>query len=175
MTDWRAVIFKIEPKARPWIVNGLVDAMPDLITKFHISTPLRQMHFLSQCAWESDHFNTTQEYATGNAYNGRRDLGNTHPGDGPRFKGRGLIQLTGRANYAYAAQELDDPGILDDPTDVWRFPRAATVSGWFWNRNGLNELADKDDVVAVTKRVNGGINGLDGREAALGHARTALA
>jgi putative chitinase len=84
-----------------------------------------------------------------------------------------LIQLTGRANYRAASNALQVP-YVEQPELVERFPAAAIVSGWFWKTNGLNEIADKDDVRAVTKRVNGGYNGLASRQVALANARTAI-
>lgn len=175
LDQWKAVLRKIEPNGKDWIILGLADNMPDLIHRFEIDTPLRQQHFIAQCAHESDHFQTTQEYASGKAYEGRRDLGNTQKGDGVRFKGRGLIQLTGRSNYTRASQELRDPDILAKPETVERFPLAATVSGWFWQKNGLNAVADRDDPRAVCKIVNGGYNGLDSRLAALKNCKSAFA
>jgi putative chitinase len=172
--EWKAALIKIAPNGKPWIIGGFADALPGLATRFQIDTPIRQQHFIAQCAHECDHFNTTEEYASGAAYEGRKDLGNTRKGDGKRFKGRGLIQLTGRYNYEQASLELDQP-YADDPALVAKFPAAATVSGWFWKRHGLNELADKDDVKAVTKRVNGGLNGLSSRTAALNTAKAVLA
>lgn len=171
--EWRKVLVKIEPRGKPWILDGLADAMEDLVSTFEINTDFRQQHFLSQCAHESDHFQTTREYASGAAYEGRKDLGNTVKGDGQRFRGRGLIQLTGRANYRAASNALQEP-YVEQPELVERFPAAAIVSGWFWKTHGLNELADKDDVRAVTKRVNGGYNGLASRQVALANARTAI-
>ncbi len=107
-------------------------------------------------------FRTTTEYASGAAYNGRRDLGNTQPGDGPRFKGRGLIQLTGRANYANVGRLLGQD-LVSNPASVATFPLALTVSGIYWrtrpidgNRNvHLNDAADQNDVIKVTRNVNG--------------------
>ena len=173
--EWRQVLLKMEPKGKPWILDGLADAMPIMVTRFDINTPLRQQHFLAQLAHESDHFQTTREYASGQAYEGRKDLGNTHKGDGQRFRGRGLVQLTGRFNYTKAAKELDDPTILSTPEVVERFPLAATVSGWFWLKNNLNAVADRDDPRAVCKIVNGGVNGLDSRIAALTACKRAFA
>ena len=175
LDQWKAVLLKIEPRGRDWIILGLADAMPDLIARFEINTDLRQQHFLAQCAHESDHFQTTREYDTGGAYEGRKDLGNLQKGDGVRFRGRGLIQLTGRANYTSAATALGDPAILANPETVERFPLAATVSGWFWHRNNLNAIADKDDPRAVCKVVNGGYNGLPDRLAALKNCKAAFA
>jgi putative chitinase len=162
MTDWRAVVFQIEPTAKPWIVDGVVDAMPAVIERYHINTPLRQQHFLGTLAHESDHFHTTTEYASGAAYEGRKDLGNTHKGDGKRFKGRGLIQLTGRYNYQAASDEFKTDFIAE-PDLVARFPWAILVSAWWWKNHDLNEVADKDDCTRVCRIVNGGVNGLQSR------------
>jgi putative chitinase len=175
LEEWQAVLRKIEPNGKDWIILGLADNMPDLIHRFEINTDLRQQHFIAQCAHESDHFRVTQEYASGKAYEGRKDLGNTQKDDGVRFKGRGLIQLTGRANYTSAARELDDPLIVSTPEIVERFPLAAIVSGWFWKKNNLNAVADRDDPRAVCKIVNGGYNGLDSRLAALKECKSAFA
>lgn len=172
--EWKAILLQAEPHAKPWIVDGFADALPELCEKFEINTKLRQSHFIAQCAHESDHFRTTVEYASGAAYEGRKDLGNTHAGDGKKFKGRGLIQLTGRFNYQKAAQEFKQP-FVDDPELVMRFPWAASVSAWFWRTFDLNTIADTDDVRAVTRRVNGGLNGLDSRVAALSSTKKALA
>lgn len=171
--EWRQVLLKMEPKGKPWILDGLADAMPIMVTRFDLNTNVRQQHFLAQVAHESDHFQTTREYASGKAYEGRKDLGNTHKGDGERFRGRGLIQLTGRYNYDKASKALGEP-YVDDPPLVEKFPAAAIVSGWWWKANGCNELADKDDVKVVTKRVNGGLNGLASRTALLATARTMI-
>jgi putative chitinase len=172
--EWMAALLKIEPKGKPWIIEGFGDALPACCEKYEINTPVRQQHFIAQCAHESDHFQTTKEYASGAAYNGRKDLGNTKPGDGPRFKGRGLIQLTGRYNYAKAAAAFGEP-FVDQPELVERFPWAASVSAWWWMTNGCNQIADKDDIRLVTRRVNGGLNGLSSRTAALSTARVVIA
>src|SRR5277367_771629 len=172
--EWRNVLLKMEPRGKPWILDGLADAMPQLVNRFDINSTVRQQHFLAQVAHESDHFQTTREYASGKAYEGRKDLGNTQKGDGERFRGRGLIQLTGRFNYEKASKALGEP-YVDDPALVEKFPAAAIVSGWWWKSNGCNELSDRDDVKVVTKRVNGGYNGLDSRTALLATARTMIA
>jgi putative chitinase len=173
-TEWRAILVKVAPRGKPWILDGLADAMPDMETKYEINTVNRQAHFLAQLAHESDGFQTTREYASGKAYEGRKDLGNVNRGDGTKFRGRGLIQLTGRANYERASAALNQP-FTADPDLVERFPAAATVSGWFWDTHKLNQHADKDDVRQVTKIINGGYNGLAARQAYLSHAKTALA
>ena len=172
--EWKAVILKVEPRGKAWIVDGLADQMELLATKFGIDTALRQQHFLAQCAHESDHFQTTREYASGRAYEGRKDLGNTQKGDGERYRGRGLIQLTGRFNYEAASKALGEP-YVEKPELVEVFPAAAIVSGWFWAKNDINKHADRDDVRAVTKVVNGGYNGLQSRTVALTNAKSAFA
>lgn len=142
-----------------------------LMPKYGIDSPLRVVHFLAQVAHESGSFRYTEELASGEAYEGRSDLGNTKKGDGKRFKGRGLIQLTGRANYQTYS---DDTGI-DYITKRSQLASNAKVSVdvacWFWKKNNLNELADIDDVRAVTKRINGGLNGIDDRVAFLTRAK----
>ncbi len=113
------------------------------------------------------------EYASGDAYNGRADLGNTQPGDGPRFKGRGLIQLTGRSNYRQYGEllKLDlvgDPKLAADPVISLR------IACTFWQQHDLNPLADADDIITITRRINGGLNGLNSRRAYLRAAKLAL-
>lgn len=141
-----------------------------------IDTPLRQAHFLAQLAHESAEFTYTEELASGAAYEGRADLGNSEPGDGVRFKGRGLIQLTGRANYRdFGAAIGEDLLSGDNPRRVAADPRLAVEAAcWFWRDKGLNALADRDDVRKVTKRINGGYNGLEHRMACLLRSRAVL-
>lgn len=146
--------------------------LEDACIRFGIVTALQKAHFLPQVAHESDGFRTATEYASGRAYEGRKDLGNTEPGDGVRFKGRGLIQLTGRANYAAYSQDVyGDDRCVRDPHMVAELPDAAMVAGWYWQKRGLNRLADRDDVEAVTRRINGGTNGLADRKRRLAHAK----
>jgi putative chitinase len=141
------------------------------MTSGSINTPLRQAHFLAQVGHESGQLRYTEEIASGAAYEGRKDLGNTQPGDGVRFKGRGLIQLTGRANYAAFAQACGQD-VVADPDLVAEKPRLAVDAAvWFWGEHGLNALADKDDVLGITKCINGGTNGLADREALLARAK----
>lgn len=172
--EWKKVLRTIAPNGKQWIIDGFADALPRYEgPPWEINTKNRQSHFIAQCAHECDHFRTTQEYASGQAYEGRKDLGNTQKGDGQRYKGRGLIQLTGRANYTAAAKALGQP-FVETPALVEAFPAAADVSAWFWDTHKLNRHADKDDVRAVTKAINGGYNGLDSRMAYLGKAKNAI-
>jgi putative chitinase len=138
-----------------------------------IDTPLRQAHFIAQLAHESGSFVFAEELATGEAYEGRADLGNTQPGDGRRFKGRGLIQLTGCANYRDYGRSIgvdmeDGVSHLTVATDP---QRAVDVACWFWAKKKLNKHADADDVKKVTRRINGGTNGLADRKHFLERAR----
>jgi putative chitinase len=152
--------------------NSLVAAM----AANQINTPLRVAHFLAQLGTESGDFLYSEEIASGQEYQGRTDLGNTQPGDGIRFKGRGLIQLTGRSNYAaYGTArgkdyvtEPNNKLISSDPA------LAVDVSVWFWTKNNLNRFADADNVVGLTKAINGGDNGLDDRKAHLRRAKCLL-
>lgn len=154
-------------------------------TQFNISTPIRQLCFLAQVGHESGGLFYTEELASGDAYEGRKSLGNTQPGDGRRFKGRGLIQITGRTNYgavsaALGADFVKNPTLLGGKNvnactnDQLKY--AALSAAWFWNSRNLNNLADLIDITkpidsgnnlenfkAITKKINGGYNGLNDR------------
>jgi len=128
--------------------------------QFGISTPQRLAAFLAQVAHESGGFRYVREIASGAAYEGRLDLGNTEPGDGERFAGRGLIQLTGRSNYRQASfARYSDERLLTAPQLLERPDLAAWVAGWYWNSRDLNALADVGDFETITRRINGGLNG----------------
>lgn len=131
---------------------------------------LRLAHFMAQVAHESDTFKAMEEYASGAAYEGRRDLGNTQPGDGKRFKGRGPIQITGRANYRYYGEKA---GLaFEEHPEMVAYPSVGLFAGClYWDRNNLNALADQDDVETITRRINGGLNGFDHRKALLAKAK----
>ncbi|WP_078518317.1 glycoside hydrolase family 19 protein [Xanthomonas axonopodis] len=146
--------------------------LEDACIQFGIVTALQKSHFLAQVAHESDGFRRATEYASGRAYEGRADLGNVQPGDGVRFKGRGLIQLTGRENYATFSNAMGQGSLLVKfPEQVAQLPWSVLAAGWFWQRRGLNALADRDDAVGVTKRINGGRNGLEDRLRRLSQAK----
>ncbi len=141
-----------------------------------IDSPLRQAHFLAQIGHESGELRFREEIASGEAYEGRADLGNTQPGDGRRFKGRGLIQLTGRANYAEYGRAINrEAELLAKPELVASDPELCVdVAGWFWAKRGLNELADRDELTAITRRINGGLNGLEDRRRLYQRAKSLL-
>lgn len=130
--------------------------------KYEINTPVRQAAFLAQLAHESGSLKYVRELASGEAYEGRKDLGNNQAGDGVRFKGRGLIQITGRSNYEALSVALNFD-FIKEPEKL-ELPGAAALSaGWFWNKNKLNIIADSGDFKKLTKRINGGFNGLKDR------------
>src|SRR3954454_19107364 len=151
------------------------DALGRACHEHHITTGRRAAMAVAQMGEESAGFRATAEFASGEAYEGRRDLGNTRPGDGRRFKGRGFIMLTGRANYAAAGKALRPHGDPDyfvkHPEEVAEPAWAAKVSCWWWEEHGLNAIADSGDVVAATRRINGGLNGLAVRKAFYRRAR----
>ena len=172
--------------------------------KYDISTPLRQAAFIGQCQHESTNFTKLEEglnysaarlmavwpsrfpsldvasqYANNpeklanKVYGGRADLGNKQDGDGFAFHGRGCIQLTGRDSYercgeAISVDLINQPQLLVEPH------YAALSAGWFWNKKGLNALADVKDYDTMTKRINGGLLGLDDRKAKIAKAREIL-
>jgi putative chitinase len=139
-----------------------------------IDTRLRRAAFLAQLAVESAELRFFEELGTGEAYEGREDLGNTRPGDGRRYKGRGPIQLTGRVNYRAAGVDLD-LDLEDSPELAARIDVGFRVAGWFWTTRGLNALADAGDFREITRRINGGYNGLTTRERYYARAKDVLA
>jgi putative chitinase len=135
-----------------------------------MDSALRLAHFLTQVTHESGGFRYMEEIwgptTAQKGYEGRADLGNTQKGDGFRYKGRGPLQLTGRANYRDYGQRLGidlegNPALAATPFVGLR------IALEFWKVKGLNALADKDDVTGITRRINGGKNGLDERKALL--------
>lgn len=149
-------------------------ALEEGCIKHGITTPLEKAHFLAQVAHESDGFQTAQEYASGRAYEGRKDLGNSQPGDGVKFKGHGLIQVTGRHNHIkYSQWKYADDRCVRDPALLTCLPDAVDAAFWYWTveRPRIKALALADDLEGVTKQVNGGLNGLADRRAKLVRAK----
>lgn len=128
-----------------------------------LDTGLRLAHFMGQCGHESGGFRYMEEIASGAAYEGRANLGNVQSGDGKRFKGRGPIQLTGRANYRRVGRKI---GIdLESHPDMVSHPSVGLLVGCvYWSDRGLNAKADADDLLGLTKAINGGVNGLEDRK-----------
>ena len=176
--------------------------LEDTFAKYDINTPKRQAAFVGQCAHESNNFKVLQEnlnysaeglmktwpsrfptkeiadqYArqpakiAGKVYNGR--LGNSSEEEAAKYLGRGLIQLTGKENYGNCGSGIG-VDLLGNP-DLLTTPEYATLSaGWFWNKKGLNSLADSGDIETMTKRINGGLIGLDDRKAKIAKALSVL-
>ena len=195
MTDWKRILRAVAPSARADVIAAL-NAADDRIAAAEIATPLRLAHFVAQMATESGGFTRLEEdlfysaerlcqvwpkrfptlaaakpYARNpkalaeKVYGGR--MGNVKPGDGWRYRGGGLMQNTGRANYRAAGFEADP--------DRLRTPAGAIAAALtFWIDNGCNALADADDVAALRRRVNGGTNGLDECRAYLAKAKAAV-
>lgn len=156
------------------IIAAVGEALQPTLEGYGITDRLRIAHFLAQTCHESAGFRTTEEFASGEAYDGRRDLGNTEPGDGRRFKGRGLLQLTGRANYREYGWALGidleaDPARAADPVLSLR------IACEYWKRRKINAACDRDDLIQVTKLINGGLNGLEDRRSLTAKAKAALA
>lgn len=181
----------IMPNAGPNTAKFLVP-LASAMEEFDIGTPARQAAFLAQVAHESGELRFVLEGASGEAYEGNVHLGNVHAGDGPRFKGRGLIQITGRKNYQLcgAALGLDlisEPELLEEPVNACR------SAAWFWTEGAglnlsrrarehgvkencnLNDLADVGDFEGITLAINGGLNGHPDRLAHFERAQGALA
>lgn len=162
------------PAGKPAILAGLARDFDRLASAQGLTTRLRICHFLAQAAHETDGFRTLQEYggaAYFARYDGRRDLGNVKPGDGARYHGRGVFQLTGRANYRRYG------GLIG--IDLEAYPERAMepetslrVALAYWRERGIDAAADADDVAKVTKLVNGGQNGLAARTRLLALAKT---
>lgn len=170
-----------------------LDGLNKCFDKYSINTPERQSCFLAQVMHESGGFkflvenlnysakalmatwgsrfpdlDTAEKYEhnpekiANKVYSGR--MGNIEEGDGWKYRGRGLIQLTGRENYANFGSNVG-VDVLSNP-DLLATPEYATLSaGWYWNKRNLNDLADKMDVEGITKKINGGVNGLADRKA----------
>lgn len=146
------------PNATDTNIDKFLQPLIDTMNKYQIDTGPRMAAFLAQLIHESGSLKYVLEIASGEAYEGRTGLGNTEPGDGKRFKGRGLIQLTGRTNYkllsiALGIDFIENPKLLEEPK------YAALSAGWFWNSRKLNDLADletEEAFLKITKRINGG-------------------
>ena len=151
-----------EAKAQAWTA-----AINHAMQEANINTPERRAAFLAEAAEETAWGDTLTEYADGSEYEGRTDLGNVNPGDGPRYKGRGGLQLTGRSNYSSAGKALgldlvgNPEQVASDPVVGWR------TAGWFWNHGtglgDLNQLADQGNITAISRAINGGDHGLQAR------------
>lgn len=145
--------------------------------EYDITGPVRVAAFLAQVGHESGGFKYTREIwgptPAQQRYEGRADLGNTQPGDGSKYRGRGLIQITGRNNYAKASGALGID-LVSVPDQLELKPLAARSAAWWWSAHGCNELADYGDFERLTRRINGGLNGYADRVTRWGKAKAAL-
>lgn len=152
------------------IANIYLPYLNEYMQVYGINTSERQAMFIAQVAHECGELRYTREIwgptTAQRGYEGRKDLGNIHPGDGRRFMGRGLIQVTGRANYAKCSLSLTGtPNTFLDTPDLLSTPMYAVQSAcWFWAEKGLNDLADAGKFLVVTRKINGGTNGLVERQ-----------
>lgn len=174
MTVTASQIRRLAPTANVRVAGSLIGPFNKWLPRYDINTPARLAHFFAQAAEESDHFKTLHEYASGKEYEGREDLGNTHPGDGVRYKGRGIFQLTGRSNYREFGKRISldlegNPDLAAEP-DV-----CVRLACEYWKKKGLSALADKDDIDEITRRINGGHNGLAERKRLLSLAKKIFA
>lgn len=170
-------LLQILPNARSQ-AGVFVSALNTAMQNYQIVGPKRMTAFIAQIGHESGQLQYVREIwgptDAQKKYEGREDLGNTLTGDGRKYCGRGLIQITGRANYAACGEALGldlvaHPELLELPQ------HAAMSAAWFWKQKGLNELADKDQFNTITRRINGGLNGLQDRLDIWSRARAVLA
>jgi putative chitinase len=150
-------------------LKAITDALNATFDRYEINTPLRIAHFLAQVLHESSAFYYSVEI-WGNTeaqkrYDTRTDLGNTPEldGDGYKYRGRGWIQVTGKTNYGLVSQELGKD-FLRNPDLLATAPYDSLSAGWYWNKRKLNAWADADDILTITKKINGGFNGLNDRK-----------
>ncbi|NMY24338.1 glycoside hydrolase family 19 protein [Pseudomonas sp. WS 5410] len=155
-----------------------VPVLNTAMSKYGIVTIARIAAFIAQVGHESGQLRYVREIwgptAQQAGYEGRADLGNTVKGDGSKYRGRGLVQITGRANCAACGEALgldliNQPELLEQPQ------HAAMSAAWFWSTKGLNTLADKGEFVKITRRINGGTNGMADRQALYTQALKVLA
>lgn len=158
----------------------VLDSLNTEMNKREIDTVNRIAGFLSQIGVESEEFLYTKELG-GNSYFAKYDagtsigkrLGNTQPGDGAKFKGRGFIQVTGRANYTQCGKDLG-LDLVNNPQILEQIDKAILSAGWYWNLRNINAACDVDNIVKITKLVNGGTNHLDRRTAYYKKAKQVL-
>lgn len=170
-------LLQILPNARSQ-AGVFVFALNSAMQHYQIISPKRAAAFIAQIGHESGQLRYVREIwgptTAQRGYEGREDLGNTVPGDGRKYYGRGLIQITGRANYAKCGEAL---GLdLISLPELLELPQHAAMSAaWFWKQKGLNDLADRDQFNTITRRINGGLNGLADRLALWEKALAVLA
>jgi putative chitinase len=170
MTISRSELKLICPLANDGVLESLVNPLNRYMDVYHINNYPRVRHFIAQAAHETHGLTKFHELYNGTPevyfkkYDNRKDLGNTQPGDGMKFKGRGIFQLTGRYNYSHLSLILfNDYRLLDNP-DLLEQPDLVVRSAcWYWEDRKLNSLADQNMIKSITLKINGGYNGLGDR------------
>lgn len=164
---------KVRPHAK-----DLLPGIKEVMKEYEINTPLRMAHFLAQTAHESGSYMRLTEMGKDSyfdKYEFAKRLGNTEKGDGLRFKGRGLIQLTGRNNYTKFGAAMGEDFITGSNNEkLVQHPWCSKAAGWYWNSRKINGYADTDNVTTVTKKVNGGDRGLADRVTLTARAKKIL-
>jgi len=155
------------------IIAAVGEGLAPTLQSYNITTRLRIAHFMGQTCHESAGFRTTEEFASGDAYEGRKDLGNSEPGDGRRYKGRGLLQLTGRANYRALGKVLE-VDLENEPERAAEPLLSLRIACEYWKSRNINVPCDRDDLITVTRLVNGGLNGLEDRRLYTSRAKVAI-
>ena len=164
------------------LMPELVEWMNKILPVYYIDTPREIAHFLCQACHETDHFKTLREYASGKAYEGRTDLGNKNPGDGVKYKGRGIFQTTGRNNYLQLGIIKGQRDLFINNPALLELPEYAVWSACeFWRTRGLNDISNHADSDVLKKKyrgkiinvspvefisltINGGYNGMEDRK-----------
>lgn len=170
-------LLRILPYAGP-VAGVFVPVLNTAMNRYQIVGSKRVAAFIAQIGHESGQLKYVKEIwgptAAQIRYEGRADLGNTQPGDGSKYRGRGLIQITGRANYkacgdALGLELINHPELLEKPQ------HACMSAAWFWATKGLSTLADEGKFETITRRINGGVNGLADRQMLYARALKVLA
>ena len=172
-SDWKATLGLVYKHALSVSIDQYAKPIMQTMQTYAIDhNSLRVAHFLAQVGHESGELRYSKEIwgpsAAQRRYEGRRDLGNTQPGDGKRFMGHGLIQLTGRRNHTKFGEAVN-VDVLTRPEVIANDPNlSALAAGWYWDSGNptgqsLNRYADRDDLLTITRRINGGTNGLNDR------------
>jgi len=184
-------LIAIAGKSTP-LMPGVAEWINKTCPSYEIDTPQEYAHFLAQACHETDHFKTLREYASGKEYEGRTDLGNTHEGDGVKYKGRGIFQTTGRSNYLRLGIAKGDGDLFINNPELLEQPEYAVWSACeYWKTRGLNDAANHVDSDVLKKKykgkilevppvefisitINGGYNGMNERKEFYSIAKSVL-
>jgi len=174
------------------LMAGIAEWLNATCPGYEIDTAQEFCHFLAQACHETDHFRTLREYASGRAYEGRADLGNKTPGDGVRFRGRGIFQTTGRANYLQLGIKKGNRDFFINSPELLEQPELSVWSACeYWKTRGLNDIANQSDTAVLSKKykgqvisvspvefislsINGGYNGMEERKGFYAKAQQVL-